>query len=279
MTKFYTIFIIDTLKTKQSNNDARQSKILPVESFQMIIIKVPKTMKVKICNQQFELLPLIFTSVTIILLILCGNWQLRRLEEKEYFIATIEDNIVAPAKILSEFRNTPPIYSKATISGHFIPHKNLYLYGRRTASPEKDGYYLISAFASDNGQTYMISRGWLPASIKSHLIINESIITETIEGMVLPGEKKNFVIPDNDQKNNIWFTLDLDMAANTMGSTVNDFYLMQINSDALPNGVAPLNTNNLSKVRNDHLEYAITWYSLAGCLFVIFMVYSRKRKA
>ena len=31
----------------------------------------------------------------------------------------------------------------------------------------------------------------------------------------------------------------------------------------------------LNKVRNDHLEYAITWYCLAGCLILIFIRYHR----
>jgi surfeit locus 1 family protein len=198
------------------------------------------------------------------------------LAEKEYFIATIEDNIIKPAMNLNEFQNSPPKYSKIRLLGHFIKNKDIYLYGRRTASPEKDGYYLVSTFASDDGQTYMVSRGWFPASAKDKLNINNKFDTEIIEGMVLPGEKKNFVIPDNDQKNNVWFTLDLEMAAATLGSTITDFYVMQINSDTVPEYVVPLNTNNLSKVRNDHLEYAYTWYSLAGCLFIIFMVYSKK---
>lgn len=233
-------------------------------------------MKIKICNQQFELLPLIFTMASIIFLVLCGNWQLRRLEEKEHFIATIEKNIINPAIALDSLNDSPSKYSKVTLSGQFLENKNIYLYGRRTASPEKDGYYLISAFESDDGQTYMVSRGWLPQSVKNRLDTSDARERETIEGIVLPGEKKNLVIPDNDQKNNIWFTLDLDMAKSSFGSTNTDFYLMQINSSSLPEGVVPLGTAHLSKVRNDHLEYAITWYSLAACLFVIFIIYSRK---
>lgn len=32
----------------------------------------------------------------------------------------------------------------------------------------------------------------------------------------------------------------------------------------------------LPRPPNDHLSYAITWYSLAGTLLVVFFVYSRK---
>jgi surfeit locus 1 family protein len=235
-------------------------------------------MKITLCKQQFELLTLIFVTITILLLISFGNWQLARLGEKENFITSIETNIAAPAIMLSDFKTTPPNYSKISISGDFLPHKDVYLYGRRTAYPEKDGYYLLSAFVADNSQIYMVSRGWFPHSAKDKLDTSAYQPIENIEGIVLPSEKKNFFVPDNDQKNNIWFTLDLQMATEVLGTTNANFYIMQINSDSLPEGVAPLTTKHLSKVRNDHLEYAITWYSLAGCLFIMFMVSSCKKK-
>ena len=235
-------------------------------------------MKISLCKQQFELLPFIFVSITLILLISFGNWQLKRLEEKENFITNIENNIANSAIALSSFKTLPPNYSKISISGQFLPNKDIYLYGRRTAYPEKDGYYLLSAFAAENDQIYMVSRGWFPHSIKDTLDTSTAPPIENIEGIILPSEKKNFFVPENDQKNNIWFTLDLKMATEVLGTTDENFYIMQINSNSLPEGVAPLTTKHLSKVRNDHLEYAITWYSLAGCLFIMFVIYSRKKK-
>ena len=236
-------------------------------------------MKITLCKQQFELVPLILVTIAILLLISFGNWQLRRLDEKENFITSIETNIANLAIALDELQSLPKNYSKISLSGHFLPNKNAYLYGRRTASPEKDGYYLLSAFAADNGQTYMVSRGWLPHSVKGNLDTSTPPDTETIEGITLPSEKKNFFVPDNDTKNNVWFTLDLQMATEVLGATNKDFYLMQINNNSLPKGVSPLTTTHLSKVRNDHIEYAITWYSLAGCLFIMFMIYGRKKKS
>ena len=233
---------------------------------------------ITICKQQFALLPLVFVTLAIIMLILLGNWQLVRLDEKQKFIQTIEINVANPAISIQDLNVNVPNYSKVTLSGTFLPGKNAFLYGRRSASPEKDGYYLLSAFAAEDGKIYMVSRGWLPQSVKDNI---DNFITsqkpETIEAIILPGEKKNFFVPGNDRKNNIWFTLDLDMAAEVIDSTVTDFYLMQINSQNLPEGAVPLKTTHLNKVRNDHLEYAITWYSLAASLLLVFIIYSRKK--
>lgn len=234
-------------------------------------------MKIKIHKWRLELVPLIVTIIAVATLISFGNWQLRRLDEKNQFISTIEANIANPALDLSNFQSSLPTYSKVSISGSFIPNNNVYLYGRRTASPEKDGYYLLSAFSATDGNIYMVSRGWLPHSAKDKIYAPSSLEIETIEGIVLPGERKNFFVPDNDKKNNIWFTLDTEMATQILRTNITDFYIMQINGNDLPEKVLPLTATNLSKVRNDHLEYAITWYSLAVCLLVIFILYSRKQ--
>ncbi|RTK93504.1 MAG: hypothetical protein EKK61_01150 [Rickettsiales bacterium] len=230
---------------------------------------------ITIGKYKIPLFPLIFTTIGVIIMIALGSWQLRRLDQKNNFIKTVEQNITSPAKSLYQIATDNILYSKISLSGQFIPNKNIFLYGRRTSSPEKDGYYILSAFQAIDGKTYLVSRGWMPQSVKNEFVDSESSHT-IIETIALPGERKAFMVPKNDRNKNIWFTIDLNMAHEVLGVTENNFYLMQINSDSLPKGAKPLLTNHLNKVRNDHFEYAITWYSLAFSLFVMFMIYCRK---
>lgn len=232
--------------------------------------------EISILSHRFQLLPLIFVIIGFTTLISLGNWQLNRLKEKTKFIQSIEYNIANPAKSIDEVNSEQPIYSKLAVSGKFLPYKNIFLYGRRSASPEKDGYYLLSAFEATNGKIYLVSRGWIPQSLKNNLGEFESKqIFDKFEAIVLPGETKQFVIPENDKNNKIWFTIDLKMAHQVLGTTEDKYYLMQIQSNTLPEGGKPLSSNHLGKVRNDHLEYAITWYSLAACLLVMFIIYRK----
>ena len=90
------------------------------------------------------------------------------------------------------------------------------------------------------------------------------------------GEEKEFLYR-RMIKNNIWFTLDLNEASQRLGITKKDFYLMQVNSKDLPEGAFPLTSTYLNVIRNDHLEYAITWYSLAGFLCIIYFLYNKTR--
>ncbi|GAB4169692.1 MAG: SURF1 family protein [Rickettsiaceae bacterium] len=223
-------------------------------------------------------IPLIITMVGVFILILLGNWQLKRLIQKNHFIATIENNIATPAQPIHQNSEQLKPYSKVAVTGKFLSGKNVFLYGRRSASPEKDGYYILSAFEAENGQVYLVSRGWIPQSIKNNPgeYFNQEI-ADQIEAITLPEETKGFMVPDNDNDHNIWFTIDLKMAKEVLGVTEDKYYLMQINSTSLPIGAKPLSTTHLNKVRNDHLEYAITWYSLAVCLLIVFFIYQKKR--
>ncbi len=232
--------------------------------------------EISIFSRRFQLIPMIFVIIGVGILILLGNWQLKRLNEKTNFIQSIEYNIANDPKSIEELNLNPPIYSKIAISGTFLSGKNIFLYGKRSASPEKDGYYLLSAFEATNGKVYLVSRGWIPQSVKNNIReFASKQIFDKFEAIILPSETRQFMMPENDKNNKIWFTIDLDMAHEMLGVTENKYYLMQIQSTTLPEGGKPLSTEHLSKVRNDHFEYAITWYSLAACLLLMFFIYRK----
>lgn len=231
-------------------------------------------------GSKFELIPFVFALAAIIILISLGNWQLNRLSQKKHFIQAIEANIKNPPINVDTISDNIELYTKIGLEGNFLEDKNIFLYGKRSASPEKDGYYLLSPFKTINNDILLISRGWITQSTKDDFSKYEQH-TETIKiiGITLPNEKKSFLVPENDIKKNIWFNIDLNMAQEAVGINIANFYLMQIDSQDLPNGGKPLSTNYLNKVRNDHMEYAITWYSLAACLFILFLIYGRKKGA
>ena len=228
-----------------------------------------------IAGQKFETISFFVVSLCVVSLICIGNWQLKRLKEKENFITTIDLNIKNPPVKITKAQTTLDLYSKIELTGHFLDGQNVFLYGRRSAYPEKDGYYFLSPFKDSLGDIYLVSRAWIPQSAKKNASSFSSKNEETIVGFVMKGEEKRFFIPANDTKNNVWFTLDLQEASQKLGITKNDFYLMQIGSLNLPEGALPLTSTYLNVIRNDHLEYAITWYSLAAFLCIIYFLYNK----
>lgn len=235
---------------------------------------------INIFGLKYRLISLPFVFAAFFTLTSLGNWQGERAREKNELIRSIEYNIKAPPAITygSTLRYTDN-YSKIVVYGRFIPGTDVFLYGRRSAYPEKDGYYLLSSFKTDDNDIILVSRGWIPQSVKDNYE-EYSVNTNKVRlvGFVLPGEKPSLITPSSSNKvEDIWFFIDLDKAKKRFNLTIDNFYLMQINSVDLPDGGLSLSGHNLSKIRNDHFEYMITWYSLAFILIIMFLIKGRMK--
>ena len=233
--------------------------------------------KIRISRYHVELIPFIITLIGIISLIALGFWQLYRLQEKNAFIASVSRNLDNPAL---EYKVGKPatIYQKIKLYGQFLKGSDIYLYGRKASEPAKEGYYMLSPFKTNQGSVIMIARGWFAA--KNKLLIQDVSDSNSIEitGVILPLEKQKIFIPNNDLKNNVWFTLKHQEMIDYTQQKLENFYLIQMNPASLPQYILPISAEGLVKIKNDHLEYALTWFCLSICLGIIFVVYNRQKQ-
>ena len=213
--------------------------------------------------------------ITFIILVSLGFWQLSRLKEKKLFLASMQANLTSPAINLAEIQDDLP-YHKVKITGQFLPNKDIYLYGRRSMSSEKDGYYLVTPFKTIEDKVILVARGWFSNRNKNIITQATNDQQHEIIGVTMPSEKTRSYLPANDIKNNVWLTLDLKEASQTLELTLEDFYIIAEGKDISNLDILlPLSINHLAAIRNDHLEYALTWFGLAISLIVIYIVYRR----
>lgn len=289
--------------------------------------------KIKIFNLKLPLVETILISMVIAGLLALGNWQLYRLEEKRNLLNSIsywiahdpikitETEMIDDSKV--SHKDGIQLFSKIELHGKFLD-KNIFLYGKRSGAPEKDGYYILSPFEindeknhnlkssldsdfnkddsanntlNNNRKTILIMRGWIAHSVKTKIDQGEISIPhssdETIIGIVMPPENRQFFLPENDLEKNIWFYItpsdytqdvqdttqsdDQNIGHQKISSAyINNFYLRQINSSNLPKEASSLDAMSLIHIRNDHMEYAITWYILATLTFLGFLFYCKK---
>ena len=101
--------------------------------------------------------------------------------------------------------------------------------------------------------------------------------TVRVQGLLRlpPAEKPAWFLPDNRPDLNYWFWVDLSaMSAADKLDRVAPFY---IDADATPNpGGWPKGGVTRLALPNDHLQYAITWFSLAIALIVIYVLFHRR---
>ena len=95
-------------------------------------------------------------------------------------------------------------------------------------------------------------------------------------GVVRWPEPRSYFTPNDDPARNLWFVRDhLAIAAAKGWGGVAPFYI-ELETPAPPGGWPRPGALKVN-IRNEHLQYAITWYGLAGVLAVMFVLWLRSR--
>ncbi len=199
------------------------------------------------------------------MLLSLGSWQLYRLNWKLNLLSEIENSL----------KNDPVEFSKVDkknylrikTSGIIDFNKQIYLYNLNESG--KPGFEVINPIIINN-ENYLINRGWIPFDKKDKPevnLINESNIIGTLKLQ----HKASTFKPDNDINKNYWFTLNREDIFKYTGKNFSD-YVIYLNGDyKLPKPKAI--TANIS---NNHKKYAITWFSMAISILLIYLYFRKK---
>ena len=210
----------------------------------------------------------IFVFFSIILFCSLGTWQIHRLQWKLDLISEINNGLNSEPVFYSNtnIKN----YQKVKFSGIFDFKKQIYLYSLNNKG--KPGYDIITPLKINSNEILLINRGWIQKDQKNNKNINKTI-SNSFEGILKKITKPNPFKPDNDIKNNIWYSLNLKDLESFTGYKLSNFVLfLQNNQNTLVENkiVSP-------DLPNNHLKYAITWYSVALSILLYFLYFRKKQ--
>jgi len=206
-----------------------------------------------------------FVYFIILSLVLLGSWQLYRLNWKLDLLNQIESSLKNnPVELsLIDKKN----YLRVKTSGNIDFEKQIYLYNLNDKG--KPGFEVVNPIIIDN-ENYLINRGWIPFDKKDKPEIN-LIDQNKIIGILKTQFKANSFKPENDIEKNYWFTLNRDDIFKYTGKKFSK-YIIYLNGDyKLPK--PKVITANIS---NNHKKYAITWFSMAISIFLIYLYFRKK---
>ena len=126
----------------------------------------------------------------------------------------------------------------------------------------------------DKNENVLINRGWIKKELKGNPNIN--LKTETgreIIGLLREIYKPSMFKPDNDIKNNIWFSINLEDLKEATGEQFNEFVIFLEDNRAK----SPLPKKISIDVPNNHLKYAITWYAISISIIFYYLYFRRKK--
>jgi surfeit locus 1 family protein len=190
----------------------------------------------------------------VAVLLSLGFWQLRRLDWKEAIIARADAMIAAAPVDLP--KTTDPVadrYRAVHTEGRFTGQEAHVL----TSIPEQGpGFLVIAAFETTEGRRILVDRGFVPETAKND---PRPPHDAKVEGNLNWPDDVNASTPPHDVKAAIWYGRDL---AGISADLQTEPLLVVARSDTGDNIMAqPVTT---AAFRNDHFEYAITWFLLAA---------------
>jgi surfeit locus 1 family protein len=200
------------------------------------------------------LAPLSFGIAGIAVLLWLGTWQVERLQWKRGILADIDARIAAaPMPVPATPDPVQDRYQPVALQGEFMGDTLRVLVSQKQIGA---GYRLITALNTDIGPV-LVDRGFVPVAAPMPPLPQGPV---QVAGNLHWPDDRNSATPENDVAGNTWFARDVAQMAVRLQTRPLLVVARQINPAEA--GVTPLPVDS-SAIPNDHLNYAITWYSLA----------------
>jgi surfeit locus 1 family protein len=207
-------------------------------------------------------IPLIFTAFSFVILMAMGSWQVQRLQWKTNLMNQIQTNLAKPPLAIE---NAPEEYRLMTLTGTYDFANEMTVIGRPMNG--KPGVHIITPMKIAD-KTILINRGWA----KYDAPYTKPAGEVTVTGIIRSTTKRNFlsrhITMDNIPAQNMWFYVDLPAMHQHIKTPQQQFYVEA--TGKITTNSYPYTIEAKINLYNEHLSYAITWYSLAIALLIIY---------
>jgi surfeit locus 1 family protein len=184
-----------------------------------------------------------------------GFWQVQRLNWKLDVIAQIDARIAAsPIPLPDVLDPVADAYLPVEVRGIVEPPYLRVLVSQKEIGA---GYRIISALDM-GGRRVLLDRGFTPVA-QTEIPVHDG--SETVRGNLQWPQETDGYTPAPDIAKNIWFARDVAAMAQALGTEPVLVVAKTTSFNDRPVTPLPVDT---AAIPNDHLQYAVTWFSLAA---------------
>jgi surfeit locus 1 family protein len=227
----------------------------------------------------FRPLPLLSVACAVLFtaLMALGVWQLERLSWKRALITTVASRIAAPPVALDQAlaMGAGAQYRRVQLVGRFDNAKEAYVFG--TGVEGAPVFHVIVPFA-DDGRVILVDRGIVPRDLMARSTRSRGLIEgrTVLVGVWRTPDPAGTFTPKPDLSRRIWYSRDV--AGIARADHIRPAAPVIVEADATPNpGGWPKGGQTRVNFRNEHLQYAITWFLLAAGLLAVYFAYHVSR--
>lgn len=232
----------------------------------------------------------------VIVFVGLGLWQLQRRVEKHALIAALTERVAAARAALpqpSQWSALTPErdeFRRVSFSATYQPRPDAMVYSSGSAVRDDvtgPGTWAFLPASLPGGETIVINAGFVQNTMQDRAQQDRAVMRlVTGEPVILTGyirfpETAGALTPPENAAKRLWFTRDHLAMARSLGwaeggGPLAPFYIdleAPVPASSIPKP-GPLTVH----VKDDHLQYAITWFGLAGAVAIAFAAWLRVQR-
>ena len=234
----------------------------------------------------------LFTLVMVALFVGLGVWQLQRRTEKHALIAALTERLAAapeallPSSQWSALKPARDEFRRVRFTATYAQLPAAMVYSSGSAIREDisgPGTWAFMPAALPTGETVVINAGFTQNTMQDRELQDRTVtrlVTNepgTLTGYIRFPEAAGMLTPPENMTKRLWFTRDHLAMARALGwNEVAPFYIdleQPVPASGIPKP-GPLEVH----LKDDHLQYAVTWFGLAGAVVIAFGVWWRGQR-
>ena len=234
----------------------------------------------------------VFTLVMVAIFIGLGVWQLQRRAEKHALIAALTERLAAapePLPDVSQWIKLDPArdeFRRITLTATYAHAPDAMVYSAGSAVREDisgPGTWGFLPARLPGGGTVVVNTGFVENTMQERDVEDRAAVRLVtgqpvrLTGYLRFPEHPGLLTPAENRAKRLWFVRDSGAMASQLGwGNVAPFYI-DLETPVPANGVpkpGPLTVH----LRDEHMQYAITWFSLAVAVVIAFAVWLRSRR-
>ncbi|MGL9622167.1 SURF1 family protein [Bradyrhizobium sp. U531] len=236
----------------------------------------------------FALFTLFLTAVCLAL----GVWQLQRRTAKHELVAALTERLalapvaLPPPSLWATLVPARDEFRRVSFTATYAPLPDAMVYSSGSAvrkDASSPGTWAFLPARLPGGEMVVIDAGFVENTMQDRGV-EDRAVKKLVTGqpVALTGylrfpEPSGWLTPAENRDKRLWFVRDHSVIASALGwGAVAPFYV-DLEQPVPENGIprpGPLDVH----LKDDHLQYAVTWFLLAGAVLIAFAVWARGRR-
>jgi cytochrome oxidase assembly protein ShyY1 len=234
----------------------------------------------------------LFTLVMMAVFIGLGIWQLQRRVAKHALIAALTERLAAepvplpPPAQWNALDASRDEFRRVSFTASYAPLPDAMVYSAGSAvrkDASTPGTWAFLPARLPGGEMVVIDAGFIENTMQDRSVQDRAVkrlvtgAPVTLTGYLRFPEAPGWLTPAENREKRLWFVRDHLLMASTLGWGVVAPFYVDLEQPMPENGIprpGPLDVH----LKDDHLQYAVTWFTLAGAVLIAFGVWARGRR-